>query len=133
MDKTNSSENLGSDSNKALLYKSMLFSIFFILIWLFLVKTDEDYDNRIYLSELEITKTGLLSCGLIVGLWMIYLIFLMKDNTLGKLWDVFRLRGTFGDPGKTAVRWYILLLMFIISVFSHLPDYFPKSMRYQLK
>lgn len=121
---TKSFESPDSDSNKALLYKSILFSLFFIVIWLFLRKTFDDNEDNIYLSELEITKTGLLSSGLIVGLWLIYLIFFMGDNTLQKLWEVFRLRGTFSSLVKIAVKWYILLLMLILSVFLTSPGLF---------
>lgn len=97
-----------------LIYRSVIFSAIMLVLFLLFGKINSRISTNYYLSQLEITETYLYNSFIIFIIWILYLIFVTKDNTLCKLWLTLKLRGTFSDPKEVSVKWYVL---FFLAVF----------------
>lgn len=50
------------------------------------------------------------------------MIIFTKDNTIKKLWNVFKLRGAFGDTQETRLKWWTFLLIIIFGIYFTNPN-----------
>lgn len=57
-------------------------------------------------------------------LWFAYLVFFTKDDSIAKIWNVLKLRGTFGYPKEISLRWSILILQIVFSLIFFKPNFF---------
>ena len=97
-----------------LMYRSVIFCAIILVLFLLFAKINSKITDNYYFSQLEITETYLYNSLIIFIIWFLYLIFVTKDNTLSRIWYIFKLRGTFSDPKEVSIRWYVL---FFLAVF----------------
>lgn len=97
-----------------LMYRSVIFCVIISIIFFLFGKINSEITDNYYFSQLEITESYLYNSLIIFIIWILYLIFVTKDNTLSRIWYIFKLRGTFSDPKEVSIRWYVL---FFLAVF----------------
>ena len=94
-----------------LMYRSIIFFVIFLVLFLLFDNSNSKITDNYYFSQLEITETYLYNSLIIFIIWFLYLIFVTKDNSLSKIWNVMKLRGTFSTPGIILIRWYVLFFL----------------------
>lgn len=94
-----------------LTYRSVIFCAIILILFFLFCEINSKISNNYYFSQLEITETYLFNSLIIFIIWFLYLIFVTKDNSLSKIWNVMKLRGTFSTPGIILIRWYVLFFL----------------------
>lgn len=101
-----------------LMYRSVIFCAIILILFLLFGKINSKITDNYYFSHIEITKTYIYNSLIIFIIWFLYLIFVTKDNTLTRMWNVLKLRGTFSDPKEVSIRWYVLFFLAVFSMFT---------------
>ena len=96
-----------------LIIRSILFLAVFISI-LFVIKRHSIPQTRLFLSEIPIVYTWLISLAVIIFSWAVYLGIVVKDNTWHKIKRVL-LIGGYNTPIDVGIKWFVLILLLIIA------------------
>jgi len=101
-----------------LIVRSLLFLIGLAIFWILLLITSNVAKEELFLSEIPIVYTWLISLLLVITLWFVYLILITGDNTLSKILRNFKLYGTFGIPSDVGLKWWTVFIMIVCLYFS---------------
>lgn len=102
-----------------LMYRSVIFCAIILILFLLFGKINSKITDNYYFSYLQITETYFYHTLIVFFIWFLYLIFVTKDNTLTRIWNVLKLRGTFSTPGIILIRWNVLFfLLFLLPMFT---------------
>lgn len=99
-----------------LIYRSLIFLLVALVLLFILAKSNNDISGKYYFSKIRITKTFIFHILIIFSIWLLYLVFVTKDNNINKIVNVVKLRGTFSTPKEILIRWYVLFILLVVPV-----------------
>jgi hypothetical protein len=96
-----------------LIVRSILFLAVFISIS-FVIKRHSIPQTRLFLSEIPIVYTWLISLTVVIFSWAVYLVIVVKDSTWHKIKRVLFIGG-YNTPIDVGIKWFVLILLLIIA------------------
>ncbi|MGE8552794.1 MAG: hypothetical protein ACN6OB_02515 [Chryseobacterium jejuense] len=99
-----------------LIYRSLIFLLVALVLLFILVNSNNEISDNYYFSKIRITKTFIFHILIIFSIWFLYLVFVTKDNSINKIVNVIKLRGTFSTPKEILIRWYVLFILLVVPV-----------------
>ncbi|SQH72500.1 Uncharacterised protein [Porphyromonas crevioricanis] len=105
-----------------LIVRSLLFLLGFTLFWLAILIISNVAKEELFLSEIPIVYTWLISLLLVIAPWLLYLIFITGDNTFSKMLRNFKLYGAFGTPPDIGLKWWTVFIMMIVCIYFFQPS-----------
>ncbi|KGN76602.1 hypothetical protein HQ40_03750, partial [Porphyromonas gulae] len=94
-----------------LIVRSLLFLLGFTLFWLAILTISNVAKEELFLSEIPIVYTWLISLLLVITLWLVYLIAITKDTSLQMLWNT--IRPVTSHSNEKFTKWIVFLIMLI--------------------
>lgn len=96
--------------------RTIIFLGVFVICLLLFAKVFGLPNYKLFVSNVDIGITWLYSFFILLFIWFVYLIFIVKDNTIEKMVKVFKLYGSFSTPQDIGVRYVCLCVIMIINL-----------------
>ena len=103
-----------------LIVRSLLFLLGFTLFWLAILTISNVAKEELFLSEIPIVYTWLISLLLVITLWLVYLIAITKDTSLQMLWNT--IRPVTSHSNEKFTKWIVFLIMLITVIYFSQPS-----------